>query len=412
MRALLYRRSIPRYAWTKLVGARTARGVTGLGSSLSLADVPEPRLPSPSWVRIKPTLAGICGSDLAVLTAHASLYPSAFTSFPFVPGHELVGVVSEVGAAVTSCRVGDRVALEPALGCAARGFREPCPPCARGRQANCERATQGDISAGLQTGYCRDTGGGWGPELVAHESQVHRVPDSLAAEAAVLIEPLSCCVHAVIRANVAEGARVLVVGCGVIGLLTIAALKWLAPSCTVVALARYPHQRELAGSLGAGHVAHAGRRAYDDLARLAGASLHNVTVGKPAVRGGFDASFDCVGSSSSIEDAINWTRPQGTAVLVGMPGQVTVDLAALWQKEVRLEGAYAYGDEAWRGRAVGTFSLSLEMMADGWADRLTPLVTHRYPLGKYREAVATALSVGPRKAVKTVFDLTGNEESS
>ena len=75
-------------------------------------------------------------------------------------------------------------------------------------------------------------------------------------------------------------------------------------------------------------------------------------------------------------------------------------------------GAYAYGAETWQGRSVGTFSLSLEMMADGWADRLGPLVTHRYPLGKYREAVATALNVGPRKAVKTVFDLTENEESS
>ena len=412
MRALLYQRSIPRYAWTKLVGGRTAKGVTGPGSSLSLTDVPEPRLPGPSWLRIKPTLAGICGSDLAVLNTHASLYPSAFTSFPFVPGHEMVGIVSEVGSAVTTCHVGDRVVLEPALGCIVRGFRDLCATCAKGRYANCERVTQGDISEGLQTGYCRDTGGGWGAEVVAHESQVYAVPNAISDAAAVLIEPLSCCVHAVTQAQIVDGARVLVLGCGSVGLMTIAALKHFRPSLTVVALARHPHQQELAQALGAEHVVPAGRKSYDDLAQLSGASLHSLTIGKPAVVGGFDAVFDCVGSSSSIEDAVNWTRPQGTATLVGMPGPVKVDLAALWQKEINLAGAYAYGDEMWQGRSVKTFELAIEMMADGWAGRLAPLVTHSYPLGQYREAIVTALSVGRRKAVKTVFDLTKDLEAS
>jgi threonine dehydrogenase-like Zn-dependent dehydrogenase len=411
MRALVYQRSIPRYAWIKLVGGRTARGVTGPGSSLSLADVPGPRLVGPTWLRIKPTLAGICGSDLAVLNTHASLYAAAFTSFPFVPGHEMVGIVSEVGTAVTTCHVGDRLVLEPALGCIVRGFREPCSTCARGRYANCERVTQGDISEGLQTGYCRDTGGGWGTEVVAHETQVHVVTGDISDAAAVLIEPLSCCVHAVTQASVPDGARVLVIGCGSVGLMTIAALKYLRPSLTVVALARHAHQQEIAEALGAEHVVSAGREAYKDLAQLSGASLHKLTIGKPAVVGGFDATFDCVGSSSSIEDAVNWTRAQGTAMLVGMPGPVKVDLAALWQKEISLLGAYAYGDEVWQGRSVRTFDLALEMMTDGWAARLAPLVTHTYPISQYREAIATALSVGRRKAVKTVFDLTKDLEA-
>jgi len=270
----------------------------------------------------------------------------------------------------------------------------------------------GDISEGLQTGYCRDTGGGWGAEVVAHESQVHAVAGGISDAAAVLIEPLSCCVHAVAQAKVTDGARVLVIGCGSVGLMTIAALKHLRPSLTVVALARHAHQRELAEALGAEHVVSSGREAYKDLAQLSGACLHKLTIGKPAVVGGFDATFDCVGSSSSIEDAVNWTRPQGTAMLVGMPGPVKVDLAALWQKEIKLAGAYAYGDEIWQGRSVKTFDLAIEMMANGWADRLAPLVTHSYPLAQYREAIATALSVGRRKAVKTVFDLTKEMEAS
>ena len=127
-----------------------------------MTQIPEPRLPTAEWVRVRPILSGICGSDVAALSGKGSIYLSAFTSFPFVPGHEVVGRVVETGDAVSGFDVGDRVVLEPALGCTVRGLAEPCGPCASGHYANCERVTEGDISSGVQTGYCRDTGGGWG----------------------------------------------------------------------------------------------------------------------------------------------------------------------------------------------------------------------------------------------------------
>ena len=92
--------------------------------------------------------------------------------------------------------------VEPALGCKVRGIEPPCPYCASGRHALCLNVAKGDISPGIQTGFCHDTGGGWSRgTLVAHPSQLHRVPDAVPDEAAVAVEPLACAVHAALGAG-------------------------------------------------------------------------------------------------------------------------------------------------------------------------------------------------------------------
>ena len=406
MLALQYRQSVPRYLWVRLMGRVFPGAVTGPGGFLGLAKVPEPALPSPSWVRLRPLLSGICGSDVAAITGKGSIYLSALTSFPFVPGHELVARVEEVGAKVDTVDTGDRVVVEPALGCRVRGFKEPCSPCAEGHYANCERVLEGEIAPGIQTGYCRDTGGGWSTSLVAHESQVHLVPQGVSDEAAVLTEPLSCALHGVLQAEVSESRPVLVVGSGAMGLLTVAALRALRPSATIVVAARYVYQGEAAIALGADRLVTAGQGSYQEMAGLTGADIHPLPLGKPAVVGGFDVTFDCAGSAASLEDAVRWTRSQGQVVLVGMPGPMRMDLAPLWYQEVRLIGTYAYGLESHDGRQVKTFELALEVLArDGLAAQLEKLVRHRFPLHRYRQAIATAMRPGKSGAVKTVFDL-------
>src|SRR5262249_6566755 len=154
------------------------------------------------------------------------------TSFPFTFGHEVVGVVEEVGAEVRNARPGDRVVVEPVLHCAVRGIEPACAACRAGKYGNCVNVTGGDVSAGVQTGYCRDTGGGWSASLVAHDVQLHRVPDGPPDDAAVMVEPFSCALHGVLRAldsPLSPGGRgasettALVLGCGTMGLLTIAA---------------------------------------------------------------------------------------------------------------------------------------------------------------------------------------------
>ena len=75
--------------------------------------------------------------------------------------------------------IGARVVIEPALSCLVRGISPPCYQCQNLHFANCENITKGDISEGVQTGYCRDTGGGWSPYVLAHHSQLHLVPDGV-----------------------------------------------------------------------------------------------------------------------------------------------------------------------------------------------------------------------------------------
>ena len=105
-----------------------------------------------------------------------------------------------------------------------------CAACADGRLGNCEHLAHGILEAGLQTGYCCDTGGGWSTGMVAHPSQLHDVADELDDAAAVMIEPAACAVHGALRAEVVPDETVAVIGAGTLGLLTIAALSRWTPS--------------------------------------------------------------------------------------------------------------------------------------------------------------------------------------
>ncbi len=406
MRALQFRHNPLRYAWVRGTSGFMEGTVTAPGSFLRLADIPDPPLPSPQWLRIRPTLSGICGSDLGVITARASVYLSALTSFPFVPGHEVVGTIAELGADVPGLEVGQRVCLEPVLGCRVRDIDPPCHPCAKGHYGNCEHVTDGCIAAGVQTGFCRDTGGGWGGSLVAHHVQVHPIADGLPDHAAVLTEPLSCAIHGALMSPIQDDSEVLVVGCGTMGLLTIAALSALTPAKRIVAVGRHSYQRELASAVGAHQVVSSGPGGYRRLAELVPSAIHSLPIGKPAVTGGFDVAFDCVGSASSLGDALRWTRPHGQVTMIGMPTPGHIDLTPFWYQEVRLSGSYTYATESHGGTDVPTFHLALDLLQrEGLSLTLSGLVRHTFPLRHYRKAIATALHPGRHEAIKTAFAL-------
>lgn len=354
---------------------------------LHLGDVPAPELPGPGWRRVQPSVSGICGSDLAAIGGHVSLYLDPLTSYPFVPGHELSGRLED----------GTRVIVEPALGCQVRGVEPPCARCAEGRPGLCENVTEGPIEVGLHTGYCASTGGGWGEVLVAHESQLHEVPPALSEEAAALIEPLSCCLHAALRGRAGPEDIVLVLGAGAIGLLTVAAIRLLTPPRRLICAAKHPRQRELAMRLGADQVV-----APDELfqrVRFATGARRLDGRDRPLLLGGADMTFECVGRGESLNDAVRVTRAGGTVVAVGMPGEERVDWAPIWQRELTVMGAYAYGLEAGGRR---TFDLALEAASElALDDLMGPLFT----LGEYRDAIAYAMSAGSLGAVRVGFDL-------
>src|SRR5581483_11337478 len=150
---------------------------------------------------------------------------------------------------------------------------------------------------GLQTGYCADTGGGWSRLFVAHRSQLHPVPDELSDRRAVLIEPLSCAIHAALRARVEPNAEVLLIGAGTVGLLVLLALKELAQPGRITVVAKHGVQREWAEGFGATEVV-SPSEAVGEVRRSTRAMKLRPERGQSYLLGGVDVAIDCVGSRS------------------------------------------------------------------------------------------------------------------
>ena len=217
-------------------------------------------------------------------------------------------------------------------------------------------------------------------------------------------------------APIADGDVVAIVGAGTLGLLVTASLSHLAElgrcptPASVLVGARYTHQQRLARELGCTEAL-----PPDQLARAVRRHSRSLSYGGPSgvtatLSGGADVVIDCVGSPESIAQSLAMVRPRGTVALVGMPGKVTVDLAPLWHREVRLAGAYAYGTEHDPGvdDAVPTFSLAFDVAA---AQQTGRLVSATYPLARFEDAVAPAGAAGRSRAVKIRIRRTRKDRS-
>jgi len=401
MKAVQFEDGIPRYVLSKALGWLFPAIYWSRLGCLRYREVEEPSLPGPDWVRVQTRMAGICGSDLNTITLHDSPSLSAYTSFPFTMGHENVGVIAEVGSAVEGFGVGERVVVEPLLGCAVRGFDDPCPACARGDPAVCERRTDGAIAPGTFTGFCASTGGSWSPMFLAHRSQLLRAPEGLGDENAVMSEPFAVALRAVLHDPPPEGGTALVLGAGTVGLCVVAALRALGHSNRIVVAARHPFQAEWARRYGADVVVRPGDDAA--LAEALSARLHRPILGKPLVSGGAEVVYECVGGGDALHTAIRFTREGGTAVILGLAAVPRgIDWAPIWLKEIRLHGSFAYGVESYQGRRVRTMQLALDLMAEGRVD-LAPLVTHRFRLEEYQRALRMVTHKARHRLVKAVF---------
>jgi len=379
MKALRFERKPGKF----VAAAAAGRLLPGKGASvgpLTLADVDEPERPGSDWVNLRPLLAGICGSDLATIDGHSSRYFEPIVSLPFTPGHEVVGRLDD----------DRRVVLIPVLSCVTRGIDPVCSACAAGRTNHCGRLAFGHLEPGLQSGYCESTGGGWSTSMVAHASQLLEVPDAFTDEAAVMVEPTACAVHA--AASVAIGGprnTVAVIGAGTLGLLTIAALRSAAEIGTLLATAKYPHQKALATSFGADQVV-----TPRELGRVVRSLTGAFVLDGGQLTDGVDLVVDCVGSEASLAQALQVVAPGGEVLVVGMPGHTTLDLTGLWHRETSLRGCYAY--------TRPDFTAALRLVADAGLERL---VSATYPLSRYPEAIEHAANAGSRGAVKVAFDL-------
>ncbi|MBS3933854.1 MAG: zinc-binding dehydrogenase [Truepera sp.] len=369
MKALRYYTSVPRYLLAGRLGKRYP--VPWLPLKLEELQPPEP---PPGWRRVAVRLAGICGSDLALLFGNNSPRLSPFFSFPAVLGHEVVGEVEGV-----------RVAINPLIACRERGFA-PCPACQRGEDNACLNLTRGAFAPGF-IGYCRDLPGGWGETLIAHQDRLIPIANGIPDERAVLLEPLAVVRRGLRLAFPGWPHNLLVIGMGSIGLLTIKVLRLLGFAGELHAVARYPAQAAMARQLGASQV----HGATAEAAGVVGASRHPALIGPPAWRGGFEAVIDAAGSSASLDEAAWATREGGTLLLLGAPGNLRHDFSPYWFREVRLVGSFA--------GAPQDFSEATALLPD--AKGLEAIVTHRFALSAWPQALGTLRS---RRALKVVFD--------
>jgi 2-desacetyl-2-hydroxyethyl bacteriochlorophyllide A dehydrogenase len=369
-------------------------------SPLQVQNLPRQSLPESNWVRVRNRLAGISGSDLYQLYGNSDLRV-ATTAGPglkhYYPGHEVVGEVIEIGDDVRYLNVGDRVVLQYDPNCYTADVQPLCRACAQGRFHLCE---QGALLA------APPLGGGWSEEMLLHEQQLYRVPETLTDEQAVMLEPAAIALHAVLQRLPQSGDRVLIIGAGTIGLLTQQIIQTLVPQAEISVLARYSFQVEQATRQGATHIIYP-RDAYVGIQRATQARLYHGLLGNRTLLGGYDVIYDTVGQNKTLHHALRWTRAGGTVVLVGRsPHMMHIDLTPLWSQEISLLGSTAHDVEFWPLHSQEqrtTFEVVTELIEH---NRINPeqLITHHFALTNHKNALLTATDKATSRAIKVVFD--------
>lgn len=403
MQAVQFNFTYPRYGLGLALGHWFPSVLWSGASCTVMREVPEPSLPGPDWVKVKTRLGGICGTDLGAIYLKTSPYYSPYSSFPFTFGHENVGTIAELGADVKGWKPGQRVAVNPILSCAARGFSEPCEFCARGEINRCRRFTEGSLAPGIMTGTARDTGGSWSSHFVAHQSQLYAIPDAISDENAVMLEPYACGQHAVLIDLPKDDETILILGAGTMGLVTLAALRALGSQARVLVSARHANQIEAAQRLGATEVLRGDL--YEEVAKHTGARILKPLLGKLVVEGGVDRVYECVGSSRSLDDANRLARSGGKVILVGIPGIAKgVDWTAIFAQELTVLAARQFHDaEMYAGKKWRAFDLALDLMSKGKLD-LGWMVSRKYPLSEYKRALSDLAQKGSKGIIKSAFE--------
>ena len=398
MKALFFENKIAKVVLLKAASFFDKFAALGPLSPLKYEEVPEPQLPNPRWLKVKNIACGLCGTDVHFM--FMEMDPKVFhAAMPGIErkylGHELLAEVVEVGTEVDGFAVGDRVALRVDWpSCRQMEIDPPCRQCAEGNYLLCE-------NYGAKPYPTINTGGGFSPYMIMHQSQPFRIPEALSNDRALLIEPTACGIHGVLRRKPKPGENVLVIGAGTIGLLTIAAAKWIEPEAKVTALARYPFQAELATALGADNIINDGKELYRRIADATGARYIKGHFGNEILLGGYDVIYDSVGSDGSIHNALRFARARGDVVILGInytPGKI--DYSPIWGQEVTLHGMNSHAFEQ-DGR--GSFEMAAQLLAEVDAP-FEKLLTHRFKMDDFRDAVRLFKSKSNAGAVKIVLE--------
>jgi D-xylulose reductase len=338
---------------------------------LSFEPRPYPQISDPRDVLVKVVSTGICGSDLHYYR-HGRVGNFVVTS-PMVLGHESAGVVQQVGSAVTSLKVGDRVALEPGVPC------RYCSYCRQGRYNLCRSmrfAATPPIDGTLTEVYRLP------------EDYCHQLPTSVSLEEGALLEPVSVAVHIMVKqAAVTLGSSVVVFGAGPIGLLCCAVARAYGAR-KVVAIDINKSRLEFAKGYAATDVFDVNLHSESSAEETAQHLLEQTEIDPIGV----DIAVDASGVQSSIRTGIHALRPGGTFVQGGMSkDDIHFPISALCSKEINMKGSFRYGP--------GDYDTAIQLLKTKRVV-VTPLITKRVPFRGASEAFAEMAS---GRGIKTLI---------
>ncbi|WP_299747836.1 L-idonate 5-dehydrogenase [uncultured Tateyamaria sp.] len=294
--------------------------------------------PGPGQVLVKMAAGGICGSDLHYYN-HGGFGPIQLRE-PMILGHEVAGHIKAVGDNVTDLDTGTLVAVSPSRPCGA------CKYCAEGSQNHC--LNMRFYGSAMPFPHIQ---GAFREYIVAEATQCAPAGDLSAGEAA-MAEPLSVVLHAAKQAGDLMGKRVLVTGCGPIGLLAVLVAR-AAGAVEIAATDISDFTLSKARDVGADHTVNVAQTP-DGLSQF------------EADKGYFDVLFECSGVASALASAVTAMRPGATIMQLGLGGDMTLPMQAMTAKELQLKGSFRFHAE---------FFTAVEMMRTGRLD-VTPLITH------------------------------------
>lgn len=287
---------------------------------IRIEDVAVPTIKASDDVLVEVAYCGICGTDLheylvGPIVTPTEPHPLTGVTIPQTLGHEFSATVVEVGADVQDVRVGDRVAIMPAIVCGR------CYHCRRGNGHLCIRFAC--------TGLSAETGG-LANFAVLKEYQVAKLPDGVSDLEGAVIEPACVAAYGVDRAGVTGGDIVLVTGAGPIGILS-AMYAGAIGAASVIIAEPNPNRAALARAMDIGTVIDSTAEGFADL-------VADLTDGV-----GVDLTVECSGTTPGLTTAISSTRARGSVVQTGLHTKpATVDMMELAAKDISLHGSWCY----------------------------------------------------------------------